>query len=142
MHSDFTLGYQVELDAEADKTEGEDDDSDDPSVTFMEWMKPGDSDDDENKETVKLPDSTVSDTVPAKRLKAEGLVPYVVSDTDDPSSQESSLKKKTDDAASASTNPSHFKTPSTADDLKKLSGKTFAESTDKKISWAVKLYMS
>ncbi len=141
MHSDFSLGYQIELGAKEEHTEGEDDESDNPSVTFTKWTQPGDSDGDEDDKTETQPDSTVLESVPAKTVKAPGLVPYIASDSEDHTSQESAQLKNAVKPSAASTNTSRFKTPSTADDLKRLSGKTFAESTDKKISRAMKLYM-
>ncbi len=69
-------------------------------------------------------------------------MPYVGSDSEDFTSQETAAKQKVDTPPVPAQPALRFKTASSSNDLKKLSGKTFAESTDKKIAWAVKLYMS
>ena len=142
MHSNFSLGYQVELGGEAENSNRNNDDSDESSVTFTEWLQPGDSENDHDDMSDNFPDSTVCDQRPDKTLKKKGLVPYVGSDSEDFTSQETAAKQKVDTPPVPAQTASRFKSASTSDDLKKLSGKTFADSTDKKISWAVKLYMS
>ncbi len=92
-HSDFSLGYQVELAQENTESEGENDDSEHDATTFKEWTKPGDSDNDADEESDNFPDSTVNETVAETHGKQEGLVPYVVSDSDKVATQETAPKQ-------------------------------------------------
>ncbi len=140
-HSDFSLGFQVEVTSVQQESEGEDNVSDQNNTSFKEWTKHGNSDNDADEESVDCPDSTVNETVAEVNVNKEGLVPYVASDSEEATSQEAAAQV---DKVTVHSEPStsRFKSASTADDLKKLSGKTFAESTDKKIAWAVKLFMS
>ncbi len=87
-HSDFSLGFQVELTAVQDESEGEEDDSDQNNVTFKEWTQHGDSDNDADEESVDCLESTMTDTVAEVNVNKEGLVPYVASDSEDTVSQE------------------------------------------------------
>ncbi len=86
-HSDFSLGYQVELGVADHVSEGEDDDSAHDSVTFQEWTQHGDSNNDTDNDSDNSPDSTVKETVPVTRAPKEGLVPYVGSDSEDATTQ-------------------------------------------------------
>ncbi len=54
--------------------------------------KNGPSDNDADKESDNFPDSTVNETVGETRGKQEGLVPYVVSDSDEVATQETAPK--------------------------------------------------
>ncbi len=91
-HSDFSLGYQVELAQEDTESEGENDDSEHDDASFKEWTKPSGSDNDADEESDNFPDSTVNKTVGETCGKQEGLVPYVVSDSDEVATQETAPK--------------------------------------------------
>ncbi len=92
MHCDFSLGYQVELGHQETESEGEDDDSEHDNISFKEWTKPGDSDNDADEESDNFPDSTVNETVGITCGKQEGLVPYVASDSEEATTQETAAK--------------------------------------------------
>ncbi len=62
---------------------------------------------------------------------SQGLVPY----------SQTLQEDEDDNSSTTKTSATRFKAPSSDFDLEKLSSKTFAAATEKKILWATKLYM-
>ncbi len=134
----FKLGYGSET-TSSDNSGG---DKDNDSGSDADGTSGSEHDEEETPDDDFAPSQTVSRMVEKEDKDAlldAGLVPYVDSDSDsDCVIQKVDLKGTDKDSATTS----WFKTASTSDKLLKLSGKTFADSTDKKIVWAVNLFMS
>ncbi len=105
----------------------DDSDNDCTAVTFTARSTP-------SIQRLSAADCEVFETVPedvAETLDSEGLVPY----------SQTSQEEDNDENNNCQSIAPRFKPLSTDVDIVKLSAKTFAPATEKKILWATKLYM-
>ncbi len=134
----FKLGYGSETTSSDDLGGDEDNDS----ASDADRTSNSEHDEEEMPDDDFAPSQTVSRSTEKEDKDAlldAGLVPYVDSDSDsDFVIQKVDLKGTDKDSSTTA----RFKAASTSNKLHKLSGKTFADSTDKKIVWAVNLFMS